>query len=98
MQCLHACVALQTSALNQQKGGVGCVASRKVCCCCVGSAGGGALPAEEALPLLALLADVQLREDAAALEAKLGARLTAAAAAAGGDLSKVCGAQVRGGG
>lgn len=47
------------------------------------------LPLEEKLQVLALLADVQLKEDSAELEVKVQQRLQEQLQAAGGDTSKV---------
>ena len=47
------------------------------------------MPLSERLPVLALLADVQLREDSAETEAKMQAKLRQSLADAGGDASKV---------
>jgi hypothetical protein len=48
------------------------------------------LPLSEKLPVLAQLADVQLKEDSVETQAKVAAKLAEAIKAAGGDTSKVC--------
>lgn len=48
------------------------------------------LPLPEKLQVLALLADVQLKEDSAELEVKVQQRLQENIKEAGGDVSKVC--------
>jgi hypothetical protein len=48
------------------------------------------LPLSERLPVLALLADVQLKEDSVETEAKVAAKLADAVKEAGGDAAKVC--------
>jgi hypothetical protein len=50
---------------------------------------GSELPPGERLPLLALLADVQLKEDSLDTQAKVAARLADKVREAGGDASKV---------
>jgi hypothetical protein len=48
------------------------------------------LPLSDKLPVLAQLADVQLKEDSVETEAKVAAKLAEAIKQAGGDSSKVC--------
>lgn len=48
------------------------------------------LPLSERLPVLALLADVQLKEDSVETEAKVAAKLADSVKEAGGDATKVC--------